>query len=59
MTDGSDLGWLGLERTGPAEWAFTVTEAGGYVHGTAHIWSERGTLLGAASQTASLVLFDQ
>jgi acyl-CoA thioesterase len=32
--------------------------AGGYAHGGARLWSEDGTLLGVASQTASLILFD-
>lgn len=30
----------------------------GYVHGAARLWSREGTLLGVASQTASLLLFD-
>jgi acyl-CoA thioesterase len=30
----------------------------GYVHGAARLWSLEGTLLGVASQTASLLLFD-
>jgi acyl-CoA thioesterase len=30
----------------------------GYVHGAARLWSEEGTLLGVASQTASIILFD-
>lgn len=32
---------------------------GGYVHGSARLWSRTGTLLGVASQTAGVVLFDQ
>ena len=32
--------------------------AGGYAHGGARLWSEDGTLLGVASQTATLLLFD-
>jgi len=32
--------------------------SGGYVHGAARLWSTDGTLLGIASQTASLLLFD-
>jgi acyl-CoA thioesterase len=32
--------------------------SGGYVHGAAKLWSQDGTLLGVASQTASLLLFD-
>ncbi len=32
--------------------------SGGYVHGAARLWSTGGTLLGIASQTASLLLFD-
>jgi acyl-CoA thioesterase len=32
--------------------------AGGYAHGGARIWSEDGTLLAVASQTATLLLFD-
>lgn len=33
--------------------------SGGYVHGSARLWSESGELLGVASQTAGVVLFDQ
>jgi acyl-CoA thioesterase len=32
--------------------------AGGYAHGGARLWSQDGTLLGVASQTATLLLFD-
>lgn len=32
--------------------------AGGYVHGGARLWSEDGTLLGVASQTATVLLLD-
>ena len=32
--------------------------SGGYVHGAARLWSEDARLLGVASQTASLLLFD-
>jgi acyl-CoA thioesterase len=32
--------------------------SGGYVHGAARLWSSTGRLLGVASQTASLLLFD-
>lgn len=32
--------------------------SGGYVHGAARLWSTDGTLLGIASQTASLLLLD-
>jgi acyl-CoA thioesterase len=32
--------------------------AGGYVHGAARLWSTDGTLLGVASQSATLLLFD-
>ncbi len=32
--------------------------SGGYVHGGARLWSEDGTLVGIASQTASAILFD-
>jgi acyl-CoA thioesterase len=31
---------------------------GGYAHGAARLWSTDGTLLGVASQTASIFLFD-
>ncbi|MEZ5257043.1 MAG: thioesterase family protein [Ilumatobacteraceae bacterium] len=31
---------------------------GDYGHGTAHVWSEAGTLLATASQTASMMRFD-
>ena len=31
---------------------------GGFGHGSAHLWSRDGRLLGTASQTASLLLFD-
>jgi len=32
--------------------------AGGYAHGGARLWAHDGTLLGVASQTATLLLFD-
>ncbi|MCU4186710.1 thioesterase family protein [Acidiferrimicrobium sp. IK] len=32
--------------------------ASGYLHGAARLWSERGRLLGIASQTASVMLFE-
>jgi acyl-CoA thioesterase len=32
--------------------------SGGYAHGGARLWAPDGTLLGVASQTATLVLFD-
>jgi acyl-CoA thioesterase len=32
--------------------------AGGYAHGGARLWATDGTLLGVASQTATMVLFD-
>ena len=32
--------------------------SGGYAHGGARLWSEDGTLVGIASQTATLLLFD-
>lgn len=32
--------------------------SGGYVHGGARLWSTSGRLLGVASQTASVILFD-
>jgi acyl-CoA thioesterase len=32
--------------------------SGGYVHGGARLWSETGRLLGVASQTSTLLLFD-
>jgi acyl-CoA thioesterase len=32
--------------------------SGGYTHGAARLWSEDGVLLGIASQTATLMLFD-
>jgi acyl-CoA thioesterase len=32
--------------------------AGGYAHGGARLWAQDGTLLGVASQTATLLLFD-
>jgi acyl-CoA thioesterase len=32
--------------------------SGGYVNGAARLWARDGTLLGIASQTASLLLFD-
>jgi acyl-CoA thioesterase II len=31
---------------------------GGYAHGTVHLWSPDGVLLGTGSQTASMLLFD-
>lgn len=33
--------------------------SGGYAHGAARLWSTDGTLLGVASQTASVFLFDR
>ena len=32
--------------------------SGGYLHGTARLWTQDGTLIGVASQSASVVLFD-
>lgn len=32
--------------------------AGGYAHGTAHVWSSDGQLMATASQTASMIRFD-
>jgi acyl-CoA thioesterase len=32
--------------------------SGGYAHGAARLWAEDGTLLGVASQTATVLLFD-
>jgi acyl-CoA thioesterase len=32
--------------------------AGGYAHGTAHVWSQDGRLLATASQTAAMRVFD-
>ncbi len=32
--------------------------SGGYVHGAARLWTQDGTLLGVASQTAGVMLFD-
>jgi acyl-CoA thioesterase len=52
-------------RFGPepqGEWMLVDIEphliSGGYVHGSARLWSAGGTLLGVASQTATLLLFD-
>ncbi|HET6965484.1 MAG TPA: thioesterase family protein [Acidimicrobiales bacterium] len=53
-------------RFGPdpeGEWMLVEVEPhmvnGGYVHGAARLWSQGGTLLGVASQTAGVVLFDE
>src|SRR5690606_31044793 len=32
--------------------------AGGYGHGTVHVWSEDGRLMASATQTASMFVFD-
>lgn len=32
--------------------------SGGYTHGAARLWAQEGTLLGVASQTATVMLFD-
>lgn len=52
-------------RFGPepdGDWILVAVEphliSGGYVHGSAALWSEAGSLLGVASQTAGLILFD-
>ncbi len=52
-------------RFGPepeGEWVLVHVEphlvSGGYVHGGAGLWSTGGSLLGVASQTAGIVLFD-
>lgn len=46
----------------PSEWVLLDLRAhfaaGGYGHGVAHVWSETGTLLATASQTASMFEFD-
>ena len=48
---------LRFGRMVDTEWALLDMEpwlaSGGYLHGAARIWSEDGTLLGVASQTAS------
>lgn len=33
--------------------------SGGYAHGAARLWAEDGTLLGVASQTATVLLFEE
>ena len=52
-------------RFGPApdtEWILVDFDpyliSGGYAHGAARLWSEDGVLLGVASQTATVMLFD-
>jgi acyl-CoA thioesterase len=52
-------------RYGPrpdADWILVEFDpyfaAGGYAHGGARLWAQDGTLLGVASQTATLLLFD-
>jgi acyl-CoA thioesterase len=51
---------FGLEPDG--DWVLIDVDpyfiADGYVHGAARLWSEDGSLLGVASQTASILLFD-
>ncbi len=46
----------------PTEWVLVDLRAhfaaGGYGHGAVQLWSESGTLLGTASQTASMFAFD-
>ena len=46
----------------PTEWVLLDLRAhfaaGSYGHGVAHLWGETGALLGTASQTASMFLFD-
>lgn len=52
-------------RFGPepqGDWVLVHVEprfiSGGYVHGSATLWSPEGDLLGVASQSAALILFD-
>ena len=49
-------------KTPDTEWILVEFDPylihGGYCHGAGRIWSEDGTLLGIASQTASMILFD-
>lgn len=52
-------------RFGPepeGDWVLVDVEphliSGGYIHGGAALWSSAGTLLGVASQTAGVVVFD-
>lgn len=51
-----------IGRFVPTEWVLIDLRphlaVGGYGHGAAHIWSERGHLLATASQSASMVRFD-
>jgi acyl-CoA thioesterase len=46
-----DTDWMLLEYD-----PYFIT--GGYAHGAGRIWSEDGVLLGVASQTAAMILFD-
>ena len=53
-------------RFGPApatEWILIEVDphlaAGGYVHGAARVWSSDGVLLGVASQTAKMILWEE
>lgn len=45
------------------EWMLVEVEphmvSGGYVHGAARLWTEDGEMVGVASQTAGVMLFDQ
>jgi acyl-CoA thioesterase len=49
-------------RLVPTEWILLDMDpwfgTGGYVHGGARVWSEDGTLLGVASQTASAMVWE-
>jgi acyl-CoA thioesterase len=51
---------FGLEPHG--DWVLVDVDpyliSDGYVHGAARLWSEDGELMGVASQTASVLLFD-
>jgi acyl-CoA thioesterase len=49
---GADTEWVLLDLRPHFAW-------GGYGHGSAHVWNSAGELIGTASQTASMIRFDE
>jgi acyl-CoA thioesterase len=53
---------LRYARFGETEWILLDMDpwfgTGGYLHGAARVWTEDGTLLGVASQTATAIVWD-